>query len=99
VFQTLRSLRGPRVVTAVVIISQASFGAVKSTTARSRGLKMIKNLALFKFLFASPYIRQIAGSGPEDLRRGPIFASLSVMRLSRDFKIGSVSDSGSQRKQ
>ena len=68
--EPLRSLRGSRVVTTATIISQAPLGAVKSTTARSRGLTAIQRVVLFKFTFASSYTRQIASSGPEDERHG-----------------------------
>ena len=88
------SLRGSRVATTVIIISQEPLGAVKSTTARSRDLTTIEKYALLKFPFVSPYTRQISSSYPEDLRRGPTCASLRVSRLSRDSNIGTVLDSG-----
>jgi hypothetical protein len=94
----LRSLRGSRGVTTGIIISQAPLGVVKSTTARSEGRTAMRKLAMFKFLIASFYIRQIDGRGPEDMRRGPTFASLRVSRLSRDRIIGSGSDSGISKK-
>jgi hypothetical protein len=56
---------------AVGIISQAPLGAVKSMTARPKDLAAINKMALFTFPFASPYTRQIARIGPEDMRRGP----------------------------
>ena len=71
----LRSLRGSRGVTTGIIISQAPLGVVKSTTARSEGRTAMRKLAMLKFLVASFYIRQIDGRGPEDMRRGPTFAS------------------------
>jgi hypothetical protein len=55
----LRFLRGSRVITTVIIISQEHLGAVKSTTARSRDLTAIKKLVLFKFPHHCPTLARL----------------------------------------
>jgi hypothetical protein len=74
----------------VVVNVYAPLGDVQSATAQSSGFKSIEKAASFKFTASSLYIRQLACSGPKDLRSGSTFASLRASILSRERNIGNV---------